>query len=118
MHLGRAPVLGSRPFFTDCTITLDYNQQRVSLRDGMGHTQKPIPLTENGRVFQVFYNQNLTFARSCGHLLLVSTGTKISALDPWKASGNPPSPTERRARGEGILWGQDLTDTANDNGET
>ncbi|MGO9109239.1 MAG: PQQ-binding-like beta-propeller repeat protein [Thermoguttaceae bacterium] len=95
----------SGPFYTDDTVSLESNQQEVSLRDGTGHLVKPISLVQNGRVFGVMYNPNSTLARSCGHLLLISTGTKIFALDPWQASGKTSQ----------ILWSQDLTDSANDN---
>ena len=117
----------SGPFFTDYTVSFEHSRQEVSLRDGMGHLQKPLRLVENGRMYGGAYNPNSTPARCCGHLLLISMGTKICALDPWKASGNLPSPvrrgpgwrprpTGRGAGGEGILWCQDLSDTTTDNG--
>ena len=91
------------PFFSDCTVSFESNQQEIGLRDGLGHLQKPISLVENGRMFGVYYNPNSTLARSCGHLLVISVGTKICALDPWKASGNtsrdPVEPGPRRNRG-------------------
>ena len=96
----------SGPFFSDYTPGFEANRQEISLRDGMGRVQKKIPLVENGRVFGVFYNPNATLARSCGHLLLISAGTKICALDPWKASGNS-SP---------VLWCQDLSEASTDYG--
>jgi outer membrane protein assembly factor BamB len=96
----------SEPFFSDCTVSFEGNRQEISLRDGMGHVQKPLPLVENGRVFGGMYNPNATLARSCGHLLVASIGTKICALDPWSASGNSAP----------LLWSQDLFDTAADNG--
>ena len=37
MLLRRAP---GGPFFTDYTVSLENNQQEVSLRDGLGHLQK------------------------------------------------------------------------------
>ena len=62
-------------------------------------------MVENGRQFGVFYNPNSTLARSCGHLLLISAGTKIFALDPWRASGGTSA----------MLWCQDLTEATADN---
>ena len=94
------------PFFTDYTVSLENGQQKISLRDGMGNLQQPISLVENGHRYGGMYNPNATLARSCGHLLVASVGTKICALDPWKASGNS-SP---------IMWSQDLTDTTLDSG--
>jgi outer membrane protein assembly factor BamB len=95
------------PFFTDYTISFENNQQEIAFRDGWGHAQKPLPirLSENGRV-SGFFNANTTVARSCGHLLLVTAGTRIVGLDPWRASGNA-SP---------VLWSQDLADASGDNG--
>ena len=69
--------------------------------------RQPVPLIENGRVFGGYYNPNSTLARSCGHLLVASVGTKICALDPWRASGN--SPTSQSC------WSQDLAEAATDN---
>ncbi len=101
----------SGPFFTDCTVSLEGNQQEVSIRDGMGILQRPVRLVENGRMFQVMYNPNSTLARSCGHLLLISMGTRICALDPWKAAGS----ASVSGNSSQILWTQDLTDSSNDN---
>ena len=95
----------SGPFFTDCTVSLENNQQELGLRDGLGNLRKTVRLIENGRMLAAFYNPNSTLARSSGHLLVISTGTRICALDPWKASGNT-SP---------ILWSQDLAETTTDN---
>ncbi len=96
----------SGPFFNDCTVSFEGGQQEVGLRDGMGHLQKRMQLVENnGRMFGVFYNPSSTLARSCGHLLVISAGTKICALDPWRASGNS-SP---------VLWCQDRSDAVTDN---
>jgi len=102
MHWG-----GSQgPFFTDSTVSMENGQQKVVLRDGVGHLQQPISLVENGRMVGGMYNPNATLARSCGHLLVTSLGTKICALDPWKASGNSTP----------ILWTQDLSENTIDSG--
>ncbi len=110
MLFGGGPLgQGGGPFFADFTVSLDNNQQNVGLRDGLGHMQRPFSLVENnnrGFGFGGFYNPNSSLARSCGHLLVISVGMKIYALDPWKASGNS-SP---------VLWSQDLSETATDNG--
>ncbi len=102
----------SGPFFTDSSVGFEANRQEVSLRDGLGRPQKKIQLIANGRVFGVFFNQYSTLARCCGHLLLMSVGTNICALDPWRASGSDPSGKQ----GSPILWRHDLSDTANENG--
>jgi outer membrane protein assembly factor BamB len=89
------------PFFTDCNVSWDYNQQAISFRDGLGE-QAPqmVRLADNG----LMYNPNSAVVRSCGHLLVVSVGTKIFALDPFKVSGKQ-SP---------ILWFQNLVDPTAD----
>jgi outer membrane protein assembly factor BamB len=102
MHLGGP----SGPFFTDYTASFENGRQEINLRDGLGHSQKSVRLIENNRIFGGAYNQYSTLGRCCGHLLVISVGTKIFALDPWNASGNP-SP---------ILWGQDRFETTSENG--
>ena len=111
MLFGGGPLgQGGGPFFTDCTVSLESNQQEVSLRDGLGHLDRPIRLVENGRMFGGMYNPNSTLARSCGHLLLISMGTRICALDPGRAAGN----TSASGNSSQILWSQDLIDSTND----
>jgi outer membrane protein assembly factor BamB len=92
------------PFFAECNLSLDNNQQEVGLRDNLGNPQKSVRLVENGRAFGVFYNPSSTLARSCGHLLVISTGSRICALDPWKVSGGSSS----------LLWAKDLIDSTTD----
>ena len=94
----------SGPFFSDCTMAFD-NRQEVSVRDGLGNLKARVPLSANGRGFNVFGNMYSSHARSCGHLLVISAGSKICALDPWRVSGNS-SP---------ILWCKDLSDTGAEN---
>ncbi len=94
------------PFFTDYTVCLENNQQRITLRDGLGHLKpQAISLVENGRMFGGYYNPNSSLARNCGHLLIASVGTRILALDPWPVAGDKPQ----------ILWSHDLTETGTDN---
>ena len=120
---GMGPLVGGGPFFADYTVGMEVNQQEITLCDGLGNTQRPIRLAvnQNGRAYGygIGYNPNSTLARSCGHLLVVSTGTKIVALDPWSASsaasaashstGNPVP-----GRSAQILWSHDLIDTTTD----
>jgi len=106
LHMG-GPI---GPFFADYTVCMENNQQRIALRDGLGHVRQPISLVENGRPFGGYYNPNSSLARSCGHLLVASVGTRILALDPWAASGNPGAGNAAQ-----ILWNQDLVESATDN---
>ncbi len=99
----------AEPYFTEHTVTF-INNQEIGFRDGCGRTSQPRPirLAENnrGQAFG-FFNSGGAVARSVGHLLFVYVGTKIYALDPWHASGNS----------NPVLWTQDMTDAASDNGQ-
>ncbi len=97
----------SGPYFTDNTISFDHAQQEISLRDGWGRARKPPAVRlpdSNGRMYGYPYNS--ASARSCGHLLLISVGTKIYAIDPYRASGN----------NNAIVWSHDLNEATSDNG--
>ena len=114
---------GGGPFFADYSVNMEISQQEVSLCNGLGSLQNPIRLVnnENGRNYNVMYNQNTTLARTCGHILLISAGMRIWALDPWNAAGTPPAggpaPAPPSGKGPQILWSQDLSDpTADNNG--
>jgi outer membrane protein assembly factor BamB len=92
------------PYFSDYTIYCSSNQE-IAFRDGWGRTLQPhaVRLVENGRA--IGGNSAATGARSCGHLLLVYVGSKIYAIDPWRATGNSNQ----------ILWSQDMNDSSGDN---
>ena len=115
----------SGPFFADYILSFENGQQEAKLRDGLGHLQTPpVRLVDANRVNGGFFvDPNSTVARCCGHLLVMSTRTRICALDPWQASGNTPSPAGRvppdgkgAAGGEGIPWFQDLSGATAENG--
>ena len=76
----------SGPFFTDYTVGFERNQQEIGLRDGLGRLQKPIRAGRKRPRYGRLQPESDP-ARSCGHLLVISVGTKICALDPWNASG-------------------------------
>jgi outer membrane protein assembly factor BamB len=99
------PFEGPRgPYFTDYNVNLEVNQQVVSLRDGLGQQlPNPMRLLENSRMGGL-YNASPGVARSCGHLLLISMGAKIFALDPWKAADKVSQ----------TLWTKDLTEPASE----
>ena len=111
----------SGPFFTDYTVSFENNQQEISLRDGWGRIQNsPVRLTLNNQFG--YYNSNSTLARSCGHLLVVSVGTKICALDPWMALGSREQGAASNGsngspvgKPEHVLWIEDLADASGDN---
>ncbi len=100
------PYRGSRgPFFADTTIRFDQNQRMILGRDGLGIRQWEASLVEPGvRRYRLPFTQGLTHGRVHGHLLLVSTGYKIMAVDTLDTGQDG----KRK-----LLWSrQDLTDTS------
>ena len=97
--LGGGPLVrGGGPFFTDYTVSLENNQQEVSLRDGLGQpAERRFRLVETtAACYGGMYNQNSTLARSCGHLLLISVGTRFVPWIRGRPSGNLPRPRCRQ----------------------
>ena len=96
------PWTGGGPFFADFTVSLENNQQEVSLRDGLGHLQRPISLVENGRDVR----------RSC--TTRIRPWPEAAAICWWFPWGRRSVPWIRgRPRGQRprpILWSQDLSD--------
>jgi tetratricopeptide (TPR) repeat protein len=88
------------PFFADIGLRFDQNRQVMTGSDGLGHTCFEETLTEGNRRMQFSYNPNMTLARAQGHVLLLSMGTRIFALDPLGIS----------AGSHKVLWSEDLTD--------
>lgn len=94
------------PFFADATLRFDQNRQMVLGCDELGKERWEVPLMEGGQRVNFGYNANMTQARTRGHLVLLSMGTKILAVDPLGFSGNTSK----------LLWSQDLTDANADLG--
>jgi outer membrane protein assembly factor BamB len=88
------------PFFADIGLRFDQNRQVMTGINGMGHTCFEETLTEGNRRMQFSYNPNMTLARAQGHVLLLSMGTRIFALDPLGICGDSHK----------VLWSEDLTD--------
>jgi outer membrane protein assembly factor BamB len=96
---------GSSTAFADTGVRFDQQQQSVCGYDGQGKLSWEVRMVEANRPNNGFmYNPNMTLARSCGHVILFSSGTKIYGLDPLKLSG----------RDTQILWSQDLGDSSAD----
>jgi outer membrane protein assembly factor BamB len=87
------------PFFRDCSLQFDQNRQTVIAMDGWGRKQWEVSLTQ-GRQPQAFPYGPWTQARGDGHLLLVSLGSRIVAIDTL---GSKPGAAPK------LLWSQDLT---------
>jgi outer membrane protein assembly factor BamB/tetratricopeptide (TPR) repeat protein len=96
------PYRGSlAPFFSETVIRLDQSRRVASSHDGLGKKQWELSLVQAGRSLP--FNYTLTHARVCGHLLLLSLGNRIMAVDTLGFAG-PGQPK--------LLWSQDLDDPA------
>ncbi|MDY0165501.1 MAG: PQQ-binding-like beta-propeller repeat protein [Thermoguttaceae bacterium] len=88
------------PFFRDTVIRMDQSRRAVSATDGFGNVRWSAPLVEPGSPHSFAFNPATTYVRACGHLLVMSLGYRIIAID---ALGQP-------GRGQvRVLWSQDLT---------
>jgi outer membrane protein assembly factor BamB len=82
---------------------LEYDQQQASLlgRDGLGREQWRVSLVDRSGNNSYNFNPTWSHARADGHLVLVSLGFQIMALDTLGTPGK---------QGPRVLWRQDLTD--------
>jgi tetratricopeptide (TPR) repeat protein len=90
------------PFFTDTVIQYDQNRRTVLAHDGWGNERWQLSLADAGQQQGVYFNVNRTPAAASvhGHLLLLSLGQKLVALDTLGNGGQ--RPPQR-------LWEQDLS---------
>ena len=96
------------PFFSELTLRFDQNTRTIVGRDGLGgEAWKPIspfePEGQQDRQRSAYYgfDPSQISARVCGHLLLVSLGSRLMAVDTLgDAASGPPK----------VLWSQDLAD--------
>lgn len=101
---GRFPlgIRGSRgPFLAGTTLRFDQNRRNLMARDGLGARQWEMSLVERPDHSSLGYRPAQSHARVCGHLLLVSVGEKLLALDTLHV-GKDGEPQLR--------WSRDLTD--------
>ena len=96
---------GPHPRFAGLALYFDYSRVAIIACDGYGRERWPVSLIENGQRPDFAYNPNQSHARAFGHLLLVSLGWRIIAID---ALGMGPKGVPR------LLWIQDLTASARD----
>lgn len=89
---------GSRgPFFSDVTVELHTAPvPNLVGRDGLGHEVWKLALTELARQGDFLLNRSLMRVGVCGHLLVLTSGQRILAVDTW---GTGPSR---------ILWSRDM----------
>jgi len=79
-------------FFRDLSIQLTPSNQQLIAYDGWGQERWQVALVEKGQQRQHFsYNRSMTHARAQEHLLLVSLGGEILAIDALgrKSGGTP-----------------------------
>ena len=101
---GRFPLelRGNRdPFLTETTLRFDHNRRNLMARDGLGVRRWEMSLVERADHSSLAYRPAQSHARACGHLLVVSVGEKLMALDTLNV-GEQGEPQLR--------WSRDLTD--------
>ena len=88
------------PFFARATIELDQPRQALVGRDGLGR-EAGVSLVEPNDHNQYGFNPTLSHGRVEGHLMLLSMGFQVLAIDTLGTPGQ---------QGPRVLWRQDLTD--------
>jgi hypothetical protein len=107
------------PFFEDVVLEWQpQNSQKLVARDGWGNSLWEMPMTRMSRRGHYYINAAMTHAAACGHLLVISTGDRVMAIDALVPPGGTPrilwrqdfepatvSATARRARGQMMIGG-------------
>jgi len=88
------------PFYSRASVKLEYQQQSLVGKDGFGRDLWRVPVNEPNQA-RSFVNPQASHGRVSGHLLLVSTGFEVLAIDTLGGG------SQESAR---ILWRQDLVD--------
>ncbi|HEX7377215.1 MAG TPA: PQQ-binding-like beta-propeller repeat protein [Pirellulales bacterium] len=105
MNQGRATLVEFRgspgPFYQYATVEVETSMQHQLIgRDGLGHELWRLPLRDRNDPNNFGFNPAINYVRADGHLLLVSLGYQVVAIDTLGAPGS-------RAN---ILWRQDLSE--------
>jgi hypothetical protein len=76
-------------FFND--LVIEHQQQHLVARNGLGQIQWQFPLSKIAELEQVAFNRALMRVDACGHLLILSLGDQVIALDTLstKDDGTP-----------------------------
>ncbi len=101
-RFGRNPVefQGDRgPFLGDATLQYDQNRRQLLGGDGLGHERWQASLVEEGQPPLFLANRGPARAAVCGHLLFLTMGYKIYAIDTLASQGEG---------GSRILWSHSL----------
>ncbi len=86
------------PFFRNTVIRMDQNRRAISATDGLGKVRWTLPFIEPGSPQSIRFTPSSTYVRACGHLLILSLGSQIIAIDTL---GHP-------GRGQArVLWSHD-----------
>ncbi len=97
---GTLTLRGNRDaYFRDLSLQFDYNRRAIIAYDGLGHEKWQVPLTANGQQQYYAFNSTGNHGSTVGHLLLVSLGWKIIAIDTLGVGSNG-SPR--------VLWSEDI----------
>ncbi len=87
------------PFFRGTVIRMDQNRRAISATDGLGQVRWTLPFIESGSPQSIRFASSNTYVRACGHLLILSLGSQIVAIDTL---GHP-------GRGQArVLWSHDM----------
>lgn len=94
------------PFFDDIHIEIDQNRRTLVGRDGLGQAAWQVNVVEPGTNNGPNFNQHVNHGRVAGHLLLLTLGHELLAIDVLHSNteGGP----ENGAR---ILWRRSLAET-------
>lgn len=94
-------MLGPRgPHFQDVTVEVDQGQSIIG-RDGLGRIRWRLPLIEPGQQPRFAINPAITRVKAHGHLLLVSLGQQVLAIDTL--GGETPGAAR-------MLWSRDVVE--------
>jgi outer membrane protein assembly factor BamB len=91
------------PFFERSTIEVDANnmqQQMLVGRDGVGHEQWRLSIKDRNDPNNFGFNPAVNYVRAQGHLVLMSLGFQVVAID---TIGTPSTPAR-------VLWRQELNE--------
>jgi len=93
-----------RPLLSRTSVEYDQNNPALVGRDGLGHERWRVSLRDRNEIAANGGFPMVSHAREDGHLLLVSTGLQLMAIDTLGAPNQS---------GPRILWTQDLGDSTN-----
>ena len=88
------------PFLADTLVLLQQDRRTLLGHDALGSERWKMALAEPGSNNLIAYNQSLTYCRGQDHLLLLTTGRKVLAVDTLDISGG-------KAK---LRWSKDLND--------